>query len=85
MIKEFKMKTLIVITKHAKLRIKERLGLPKRAHARHIREVIRKGTLLSRVAQQEFNLLYHGFRYAFILDETLTPVLITTYRDEIYA
>ncbi len=76
---------MIVITKHAKLRIKERLGLPKRAHARHLRDVVKKGSLLSRVAQKEFNILYHGFRYAFVLDETLTPVLITTYRDEIYA
>ena len=76
---------MIVITKHAKLRIKERLGLPKRAHARHLRDVIKKGALLSRVAKKEFNLLYNGFRYAFVLDKTLTPVLITTYRDEIYA
>jgi len=79
------MKNTLAITKHAKLRIKKRLGLPKRAHIRHIEEVIKKGSLLSRVAQKEFNILYHGFRYAFALDATLTPILITTYKDEIYA
>ena len=79
------MNNLIVITNHAKLRIKERLGLPKRAQLRHLENVIKKGSLLSRVSQKEFNLLYQGFRYVFTLNQKLRPILITTYRDELYA
>lgn len=33
----------MIITKHGNKRIKERVGLPKRAHSRHIRKVLEKG------------------------------------------
>ena len=72
---------ILIITKHAKSRIKERLGLPKRCHNRHIQKVLRQGLLLSRKGQEEFNLLYQGFKYIFKLDDFLKPILITTYKD----
>ncbi len=72
---------ILIITKHAKSRIKERLGLPKRGHSRHIQKVLRQGLLLSRKGQKEFNLLYQGFIYIFRVDLSLQPILITTYRE----
>ncbi len=72
---------ILIITRHAKVRIKERLGLPKRGHNRHIQKVLRQGLLLSRKGQEEFNLLYQGFRYIFKLDGFLKPILITTYKE----
>ena len=69
----------MIITKHAKLRIKERLGLPKRAHDRHISIVLKKGLLHSRIRFENFKVIYHGFLYIFALDRFLQPILITTY------
>ena len=69
----------MIITKHAKLRIKERLGLPKRAHDRHVSTVLKKGLLHSRVGFEKFKVIYHGFLYIFALDRFLQPILITTY------
>ena len=69
----------MIITKHAKLRIKERLGLPKRAHDRHISRVLKNGLLHSRVGFEKFKVIYHGFLYIFALDKLFQPVLITAY------
>lgn len=69
----------MIITKHAKLRIRERLGLPKRAHVRHISTVLKNGLLHSRIGFKEFKIIYHGFLYIFTLDKLLQPILITTY------
>ena len=71
----------MIITKHAKLRIKERLGLPKRAQNRHISMVLKKGLLHSRKGFEKFQVVYHGFLYFFALDKSLQPILVTTYRD----
>ena len=68
-----------IITKHAKLRIKERVGLPKRAHLRHIQKVLSDGLLHSREGFEKFKVAYHGFLYIFALDNKLQPILVTTY------
>jgi hypothetical protein len=71
----------MVITKHGHKRIKERLGLPKRAQSRHISIVWDKGILLSRKGLKEFKVIYHGFLYIFSLTNRFEPILITTYQN----
>jgi len=72
----------MILTKHGKRRIKERVGLPKRAHKRHMDKVIQKGKLFSRVGWQKFKLTYQGFLYVFAISENLQPILVTTYLQE---
>jgi hypothetical protein len=70
----------MIITKHGKLRIKERVGLPKRAHLRHVQKVLSGGLLHSRKGFEKFQVLYHGFLYIFALDDKFQPILVTTYQ-----
>jgi hypothetical protein len=72
------------ITRHGNHRIKERVGLPKRAHTRHIKKVLSQGILLARKGYEEFNVMYQGFLYIFKLTRKLEPVLITTYQETHY-
>jgi len=69
----------MVITKHGYKRIKERIGLPKRAQSRHIKAVLTKGMVVSRQGFEKFEVMYHGFRYIFALTPVLEPVLVTTF------
>ena len=69
----------MIITKHGYKRIKERVGLPKRAHFRHIKSVLKNGLLSSRKGCEEFKVIYHGFLYIFSLTSSLEPVLVTAY------
>ncbi len=73
---------MTIITKHGKQRIKERLGLPKRAHLRHVKHVLEDGTLFSRQGYEKFKVIYHGFLYVFALDKKLQPILVTTHSFE---
>lgn len=76
------MKTPPIITKHAKQRLKERLGLPKRSHVRHIYRVIRQGQYLFRdMKAQSFYMHYAGVRYVFGWSPKLEPVLVTVLYD----
>ncbi|MEA2092275.1 MAG: hypothetical protein U9O83_07920, partial [Campylobacterota bacterium] len=68
----------MIITKHGKKRIKERVGLPKRAHIRHVSMVLKKGILYSRQDFEKFKVIYQGFIYIFALDRHLQPLLVTT-------
>ncbi len=70
---------MTIITKHGKRRLKERLGLAKRSHLRHIASVLKKGELLSREGVRQFKVLYHNFIYIFALTDRLSPILVTTY------
>lgn len=70
----------MIITKHGHKRIKERLGLPKRAQIRHIKQVLGNGLLASRKGFEEFKIIYHGFLYIFSLSSNLEPILVTTYQ-----
>jgi len=69
----------MIITKHGHKRIKERLGLPKRAQIRHIKAVLGKGLLKSRLGFEKFEVAYHGFLYVFALTPKLEPILVTTF------
>jgi len=73
----------MIITKHGYKRVKERVGLPKRAQNRHIKTVLNAGKLNSRVGFTKFEMIYHGFLYIFALSTQLEPILVTTYRVEI--
>lgn len=75
----------MIITKHGNHRIKERLGLPKRAHVRHIKKVLMVGALYSRKGYKNFKVDYQGFLYIFKLTRELEPVLITTYQEPSYS
>ena len=70
----------MVITKHGHKRIKQRIGLPKRAQVRHIQAVLKKGLIASREGFKQFEIVYHGFLYIFVLTASLEPVLVTTYQ-----
>lgn len=72
----------MILTKHGKQRMKERLGLPKRAHERHVKTVLSKGVLYSREGWKKFQVMYQGFLYVFALEYELNPILITTYKIE---
>ena len=69
------------ITKHGNHRIKERIGLQKRAHARHVKKVLSFGMLHARKGYEEFKVIYQGFLYIFKLRKKLEPVLVTTYKE----
>jgi len=69
----------MTITKHGKKRIKERIGIPKRAQRRHIEKVLRNGLFHSRKDMQEFRVIYQSFLYLFKLDQLFQPRLITAY------
>ncbi len=69
----------MIITKHGKRRIKKRLGLPKRAHSRHVLRVLKNGRLSSREGMKKFKMIYQGFLYIFALTNRLEAILITTY------
>ncbi|MEA2018077.1 MAG: hypothetical protein U9N59_06480 [Campylobacterota bacterium] len=71
----------MIITKHGNKRIKERLGLPKRAQNRHINVVLKNGVLASRKGFEGFKIIYHGFLYIFSLTNKLEPILVTTYQN----
>jgi hypothetical protein len=67
-----------IITKHAKKRLKERLGLSKRAHIRHIQSVLKKGTYLFRnIFDNKFYMQMNGKEYIFSWTTKLQPILIT--------
>lgn len=69
----------MIITKHGYKRIKERLGLPKRAQARHIKSVLNKGLLKSRIGLEKFEMVYNGVLYIFALSPQLEPILVTAF------
>jgi len=73
----------MIITKHGHKRIKERLGLPKRAQLRHIKSVLKKGVLKSRIGVEKFEVVYHGFLYVFALTLKLEPILVTTFSEKL--
>jgi len=70
----------MIITKHGSKRIKERVGLPKRAHLRHIEKVFSCGEIFSEKTSEKLNVIYNGFLYIFSFIEKKEPILITTYK-----
>lgn len=71
-----------IITKHAKKRLKQRVGLCKRAHSRHIQYVLQKGKYLFRnLSDKKFYLRMDGKEYVFSWTLKLQPILITVKYD----
>jgi hypothetical protein len=69
----------MIITKHGSQRIKERVGLPKRAHVRHIENVLKFGDMVTQKTVDGFKVIYNGFLYIFANTAYNEPVLVTTY------
>lgn len=69
----------MIITKHGSQRIKERVGLPKRAHVRHIENVLKYGDMVTQRTVDGFKIIYNGFLYIFANSTYNEPVLVTTY------
>ena len=72
----------MILTKHGKKRIKERLGLPKRAHLKHIDKVLRKGIIYAKDGYKNLKIIYNGFLYIFAFSEKKEPIFVTTFKDE---
>lgn len=69
-----------IITKHAKKRLKERMGLAKRAQSRHTRHVLKEGTFLYRNKSKNIFFMLHNYKeYVFGLTNHYQPILITLY------
>lgn len=67
------------ISKHASKRIKERVGLPKRAHLRHVQAVLQYGELVTTKTVDGFKLMHHGLLYIFANLKNEEPILVTAY------
>ena len=69
----------MIISKHGSKRIKERVGLPKRAHLRHIQSVLQYGELVTNKSIDGFKMMHNGFLYIFASLQNNEPILVTTY------
>ena len=67
------------VSRHGSKRIKERVGLPKRAHLRHTQSVLKHGDVVTKKTSEGFKMIYHGFLYIFATNKTNEPILVTTY------
>lgn len=67
------------ISKHASKRIKERVGLPKRAHLRHVQSVLQYGEIVTNKTVEGFKMMHSGFLYIFANLQNDEPILVTTY------
>jgi hypothetical protein len=75
--KGFEMKT--IINKHTKKRLKQRVGLSKRAHIRH---VLQKGKYLFRnLTDKKFYIKMEGKDYVFSWTSKPEPILLTVKYD----
>jgi hypothetical protein len=69
------------ISRHGSKRIKKRIGLPKRAHLRHIQMVLNLGNKVAETTKDGFNMIYNNFLYIFAHLENNEPILVTTYEE----
>ena len=67
------------VSRHANKRIKERVGLPKRAHLRHVQTVLQYGELVTNKTADGFKMMHNGFLYIFAHLKNNEPILVTTY------
>ena len=75
------MKTLI--TKHAKKRLKQRLGLRKKAHERHVKKVLEKGIIEAEDVENHILYVLYDFRkYIFEDYKGQMAILITVFPRE---
>ena len=71
----------MIVSRHGSKRIKERVGLPKRAHLRHIQSVLKFGEKATEITKDGFKMTYHGFLYIFAIAKSEEPILVTTYEE----
>lgn len=75
------MKTLI--TKHATKRLKQRLGLSRKAHQRHIKKVLAKGVVQYSDIEKRILYVWYDYRkYIFEDYKGLKAILITVFPRE---
>lgn len=67
------------VSRHGSKRIKERVGLPKRAHIRHVQTVLQCGELVTNKTVDGFKMMHNGFLYIFAHLKNNEPILVTTY------
>tara|TARA_B110000046_G_C12787776_1_gene311788 strand:- start:184 stop:444 length:261 start_codon:yes stop_codon:yes gene_type:complete len=67
------------ISRHGNKRIKERVGLPKRAHLRHVQTVLKCGELVTNKTVDGFKMMHNGFLYIFAHLQNNEPILVTAY------
>jgi len=67
------------VSRHANKRIKERVGLPKRAHLRHVHKVLKCGELVTNKTADGFKMMHNGFLYIFAHLQNNEPILVTAY------
>jgi len=73
----------ILITKHATKRLKQRLGLSRRAHKRHINKVLEKGIVQYRDIKKQIVYVWYDHRkYIFEDYKGLKAILITVFPRE---
>lgn len=68
------------ISRHGSKRIKERIGLPKRAHLRHVQTVLKCGDLVTNKTTDGFKMVHNGFLYIFAKLKNNEPILVTAYQ-----
>ena len=68
------------ITKHGRKRLRERLGLKKKAHARHIQKVLENG--LIEYKDMEKNILYIWYNYHKYIFDNYRGLITVFPRDE---
>lgn len=72
----------IKISKHLKKRMKDRIGLPFRAHGRHISKVLWRGyKLISKTG--EMSIYYQGYKYLFLQKGDKGLIGITVYPSDL--
>ena len=72
------------VSKHAKKRLKERTGLPKRAHLRHVKSVLQYGKLMTNSTADKLKMTYNSFLYIFARLKDNQLILVTAYPLEKY-
>jgi len=72
-----------IITKHANKRLKQRLGLKKKAKKRHIDKVLQQGILLYKEIENHILYVWYDYRqYIFEEQKGLNAILITVFPRE---
>lgn len=69
-----------VCTKHARKRLKSRLGLNKKSTNKHAVKVFRDGVVVCKTSNNNMRIRYNGYDYIFTwCYDDYRPVMVTTY------
>lgn len=71
----------VIITRHAKRKLRKRLGIPNNGQKKHVLKAFTEGKLIQPLENEQKALLsYKDFYYIFTIDKSYTtPILITAY------